>query len=397
MVGISLALALQRALPSAAITLVESAPLVAGGKAIPPSFDARSTALSQSSRSIYEMLGIWPALAAHSCPIDTIHVSARGRVGSTVLRAADYGWPALGYVIENARLGTALLTAVAGSTVALRGASQVTAVRMGAAGATLDLQSAQGSSTLDCTLLVLADGADSALRHQLGIEAERKPYEQTAIIANVASALPHAGCAWERFTSTGPLALLPLTAVPDAAHRLALVWTLPEAAAGELLAADDADFLRALQGAFGYRLGRLQRVGQRHSYPLALTRSREQVRSNLVVMGNAAHALHPVAGQGFNLALRGIAALATTLASAPDGRSLGDVSLLQQYEARQASDQRRTVALSDRLPAIFALDDPLLGLLRDLALAGLDVLEGPKRAFTQHAAGIAQLATLAHE
>jgi 2-octaprenyl-6-methoxyphenol hydroxylase len=184
--------------------------------------------------------------------------------------------------------------------------------------------------------------------------------------------------------------LLPLLPAADGQNRSALVWTLPPARAAQLREGSAEDFLRMLQQRFGYRLGRMVKVGERHEYPLALVQATEQVRRGIVVMGNAAHALHPVAGQGFNLALRDVAELARVLAQGMTaGLPPGDLGLLQRYTRRQQPDQDRTIAFSDRVPALFMQADPLLGLGRDLALAGLDIMPGLKQEFVRYAAGVA--------
>ncbi len=396
MVGISLALALARRLPEQVrITLVEGFTLPPAAAAAPdyhPAFDARSTALSYSSEQIYRALGLWPLLQRWLCPIETIHVSSRGHFGSSVLRAVDYDWGALGHVVENAWLGQALLHALrAENRVELLNPARVVDARPGREGVTLSLDG-DGPAALTTALLVVADGADSGLRQRLGVAATEKPYRQHALICNVATAEPHAGCAFERFTDEGPLALLPLLPAAGARHRSALVWTLPPQRAAQLLECPQEDFLAALQQRFGYRLGRLQHVGARHAYPLALRHCDEQVRAGIAVMGNAAHALHPVAGQGFNLALRDIWALCDVLAEGmAQGHGPGSLAVLQRYRARQQGDQRRTMEFSDRLPALFMHSDPLLALARDLALSGLDWVAPLKRAFVAQAAGMQAL------
>ncbi|WP_189478329.1 2-octaprenyl-6-methoxyphenyl hydroxylase [Parahalioglobus pacificus] len=396
MVGISLALVLANQLPDTTrITLVESVPLPSSGDKAPtyhPSFDARSTALSFSSRRIYEALGIWEGLAQWACPINTIHVSNRGRFGSTVLQASEYDWPALGYVVENAWLGRYLLHALQQQgRVELLSPASVTAAEADGKGMRLVLSHPE-LTELHTDLLVVADGAGSPLRESLGVIASEKPYGQHALVANIAFAQAHSGCAFERFTDQGPLALLPLLSAAGAEHRAGLVWTLPPARAKTLCEASDAEFLEALQERFGYRLGRLRQVGERHAYPLALLRAGEQVRQGVVIMGNAAHSLHPVAGQGFNLALRDIAALTETVAAALSaGKELGDLTALQRYESAQAQDQEQTIQFSDLVPQVFMNSDPLLGLTRDMALSGLDVLAPLKHQFVRHAAGIAAM------
>lgn len=400
MVGVSLALELAAALPaSVSITLVEGFPLPdpARGAAYHPSFDARSTALSFSSRKIYEQTGVWSALEAWLCDIARIHVSNRGRFGSAVLSSEEQGWPALGYVVENAWLGSALLRVLlARDRVEVLSPARVLEVIPAAEGVRLRVE---GSPDKDwqAQLLIVADGADSGLRDALGIGVRRRAYDQAALIANVGFAQPHRHCAFERFTASGPLALLPLLGTAEVAHRSALVWTLPPAEAARLAEVEPVRFLEALQAAFGYRLGRFTRVGERATYPLARVEAEEQVRGGLVVMGNAAHTLHPVAGQGFNLALRDVAQLARTLAAAAPGQPLGDLALLQRYRSRQQRDQRQTIGASDLLPNLFMRREVPLGLARDLALSGLDLVPALKRDFVRQAAGVAALGRVARD
>ncbi|MEE4108407.1 MAG: 2-octaprenyl-6-methoxyphenyl hydroxylase [Halieaceae bacterium] len=403
MVGLSLALLLDRQLPSGVrITLVEGTALPSvpdTGAAYHPSFDARSTALSYSTASIYRRLGVWDVLRPGLAPIESIHVSRRARPGSTRLLAAEQGWDALGWVVENPCLGRTLLAAVRERPrIALRCPAQVTAATATPAGMAVALAGTPGGDgagadeTVACDLLVIADGAESRLREQLAFLTRRKRYGQAALIANLAFERDHEGCAYERFTDSGPLALLPLPPSTDARSRAALVWTLPPERAASLCAADAAVFTRELLDAFGYRLGRIERVGERATYPLMLTEAVEQARRGCVVLGNAAHALHPVAGQGFNLALRDAQVLADRLAGAVGSdRSLGDPAVLSAYTAQRQRDQARTIAASDGLPALFMHSDPVLALGRDLALAGLDMLPVLRRQFVQQAAGMAAL------
>jgi len=391
MVGVSLALCLRRRLGGQArILLVESF-------ALPPrdsnfhrrysaSFDARSTALSYGSCLIYRELGLWSALEERACAIERIHVSEQGRFGSTLMRAADYGWPALGYVLENAWLGNVLVQALHGSDLETLSPEKVVSATAGDRGAVLRLESGR---TLAAALLVVADGARSELRGGLGIDVERRDYGQVAVVANVAHAEPHRGVAYERFTARGPLAMLPLPDEGEDIHRSALVWSLSTEEARHFSRVGEEEFLAGLRERFGYRLGRLSRVGERHSYPLSLMEAREQVRSHVVVMGNAAHSLHPVAGQGFNLALRDVACLGAVLAEARrQGLSPGRLEVLQRYAARRQSDQRRTTGFSDRLPGLFMHRHPALGLLRDIGMFALDVNPALKREFVRHAAGV---------
>jgi 2-octaprenyl-6-methoxyphenol hydroxylase len=397
MVGLSLALQLGAVLPDTTrIVLVEGfslpGPSPDASTDYHPSFDARATALSYSSRLIYEQMGVWASLEKWLCPIETIHVSSRGRFGSALLRANEYDWPALGYVVENAWLGSSLLQSLhSQGRVELLSPAKVARATPTEHGVELTLEGAP-IAELKADLLVIADGASSGLSARLGVAVQEKSYRQHAVTANVSFAQAHGGCAFERFTDEGPVALLPLLATRPGEYRANLVWTLSAERATHLQRAPEDEFLQTLQARFGYRLGRLLQVGERHSYPLALVQSVEQVRQSMVVMGNAAHALHPVAGQGYNLALRDIAVLGQVLAQAVESTdSVGDLRVLQQYYSAAQADQIRTVSFSDKLPALFMQANPVVGLARDLGLSGLDIFPGAKREFVRYAAGLAAL------
>ncbi len=392
MVGVSLALALKAQLErETRVLLVEGFPLPASNPdfhtGYSPSFDARSTALSYASCLIYRELGIWEELASRACPIQQIHVSDKGRFGSTLMSAADYDWPALGYVIENAWLGNVLIQALHRTQVQTLSPARVSAATDEGDGIRLQLESGDSLTT---KLLVVADGAESGLRDGLGVQVSRQDYGQSALIANIGHRKDHGGVAYERFTAQGPLAMLPLPVVPGGGSHSALVWSLSHEESEALMQADEAAFLAELQRRFGYRLGRLERLGERHSYPLALIEAKEQVRRGIVIMGNAAHSLHPVAGQGFNLALRDVARLASELAAAQaSGGLIGDLESLQNYFRAQETDQQLTTRFSDQLPDLFMHGDPALGVLRDVGLAALDISPGLKREFVRHTAGVA--------
>lgn len=384
MVGACLALALQVCARQSGwrIRLVEAQPPVKGQ--VQPSYDSRSTALSHGSRLLLERLGVWDQLADTVEPIKHIHVSDRGHPGVTRLHAARESVPALGYVVENARLGEVLLAALDSDAVEWMAPARATSARAMPDGYELDVELDGGSQTVNTGLLVLADGGRSGLLDQLGVYREVSSYGQTAVVANISSAMGHGSVAYERFTESGPLALLPL-----AGQRSALVWTLPEHQAHEIAALPDDAFLHALQQAFGYRMGALTRVGTRVCYPIHLIEAQEQVRANLVVLGNAAHSLHPIAGQGFNLSLRDTLALADKLIAASNkGIALGDLQVLQGYLDGQRNDQRLTVAFSDYLTRLFSNHQPLLTVGRNLGLLGLDLLPPARRMFARQAMGL---------
>ncbi|AIS19038.1 2-octaprenyl-6-methoxyphenyl hydroxylase [Pseudomonas rhizosphaerae] len=377
LVGASLALALQAGAKARGwkIVLIER---FAPGDAYQPSYDARSSALSYGTRQIYERLGLWPAISQRAEAIQQIHVSDRGRFGTARLRADDEGVPALGYVVENAWLGQCLWQALDQEVVSWRCPAEVIGTQALADGYELTLND---GTQVQCDLAVLADGGRSELRERLGIAVQETRYDQDALIANVTPGNPHQGQAFERFTDDGPMALLPL---PD--NRCALIWTRTPADIRRLSGLSDQAFLHELQAVFGYRLGTLQRVGARHVYPLSLVRAEEQVRSNLVVLGNAAHALHPIAGQGFNLSMRDVQALADALLASTG--HVGQLSLLRGYEQRQRLDQNLTVGFSDQLTRLFATPDPWVAVGRNLGLLGLDLLPPAKRWFARQAMGL---------
>lgn len=391
MAGASLALALDTLGGGALrVTLVEGFAIAAAPKAEPrPSFDARATALAHGSRLILERLGMWERLAPHAAPITDIHVSERGRPGSAELTAAGRGWPALGHVVENARLGQGLLGELRHrSAIQVISPAQVVACRPGADTASATLESGGQRRELRARLVVIADGADSGLRRHLGIHTDVNDYRRQAIIANVSCAHPHGGRAYERFSDWGPMALLPLPDGDDRRPRMALVWTMPPDRADQLLGASDGVFLNTLQRRFGQRQGQFLRVGQRHVYDLRLVRATEQVRRQLVLAGNAAHSLHPVAGQGFNLALRDLLRLAEVVVQAHrHGEAIGELAVLNRYLAYQAADQWRTTLFSDRVGALFEAGAAPVALLRRLGLLLLDLNPALKSAFIDHTAG----------
>lgn len=394
MVGASLACALG-ASGGWRVALVESFPLLErdGPAVYQPSFDARSTALSLGSARFLGDLGLWEAVRRHAQPILRIHVSDRGRFGSVLMDAAAEGLEALGYVVENHWLGNVLhdgLRATAG--LSLLAPARVAALHSQGDGVQVSVDVAHGAQTrvLEAGLAVVADGARSGLAAALGIHTAQQDYGQQALIANVAHREPHGGRAFERFTDAGPLAMLPLPDAADGSARSALVWVQTPAAAAEARALSDEEFLRRLQERFGYRLGRLLRVGERHLYPLSLTRADEQARSGLVLLGNAAHALHPVAGQGFNLSLRDVAALAEVLEQGrASGRPPGDLELLQSFVARQRGDQELTIGFSDALPRIFGNGLLPLAAARDAGLIGLELWPAARSLLVRQATGLA--------
>lgn len=377
LVGASLALALQEGARQRQWTIVLIEPH-APGDSYQPSYDARSSALSHGSQQIYQRLGLWDAIAPRAEAIQDIHISDRGRYAAARINAAEEGVPALGYVVENAWLGHCLWQALDSEVVQWHCPARVEQMQAMSDGYQLQLDD---GSSLTCDLAILADGGRSGLREKLGIHAQHTPYGQTALISNISTALPHQGMAFERFTDAGPMALLPM---PD--NRSLLIWTRQPDEAQRLYELNEQAFLAELQQCFGYRLGAIQQVGQRYLYPLSLVQSSEQVRAHLVVLGNAAHSLHPVAGQGYNLSLRDSMALAECILNGPD--IPGDLATLQSYQNAQQLDQALTIGFSDRVTRLFSTDKPLLAGGRNLGLLGLDLLPPAKRWFARQAMGL---------
>ena len=302
MVGAVLALLLEKELPAFHIAIIDAEPLEPESLAPSlPSFDARSTALSPSSARVLQKLGLWSQLLDYATPIESIHVSDRGRLGMATFDRDDNSGQPLGFVVENLGFGNVLLEALArAKRVTCFSKSTVESLAFSSRAAQFCLDNAR---RVDARLAVIADGAHSRLRNQLGISCARHDYQQHAVVANIFSEKAHGGRAYERFTQDGPLALLPLGRNANS-HQSAIVWTFPTGQLEQLKLWQEQEFLHKLQQCFGFRLGRFTRVTARNFYPLERIVAREQIRSRMVLMGNAAHFLHPVAGQGFNLALR---------------------------------------------------------------------------------------------
>lgn len=382
MVGASLACALRGS--GLRLALVEAVPLQTHDH---PGYDERTIALAYGSRRILDTLGVWGAVeTAAIAPIEHIHISDRGHFGFTRLHATDAGLPALGYVVPTRALGAALQQTLADApAVEVFCPATVLDVRFEPDRAVVTVKQGDAERVLEARLAVAADGIFSPVRRSVGIEAERTEYDQTAIITTVVVSRPHANTAYERFTATGPLALLPM-----AKDRMAVVRSTPRADVDKVLAWSEAEFLADLQDRFGDRLGRFSQLGRRVAYPLALVRVAEPVRERLALIGNAAHGVHPVAGQGFNLGLRDVAALAETLVQAQRaGDDIGSFAVLERYSAWRKRDNRATQGFTDGLIRTFSNDFAPLVLARNLGLVAVDLLPGLKRRFIELTSGLA--------
>jgi len=377
MVGASCALAL--AGTGRSVVLIEAS---APDAAAQPSFDERTTALGNASRRIFEALGVWQRLQPQAAPIRTIHVSEAGRYGFARLKAEQHSIDAFGYVVANRVIGAALWSALANAAgVSARVPARPAAVEIAADAVTLTLVDAAGErERLRARLVVAADGAQSVVRAAAGIEARVEDYGQIALVVNVKADRPHEATAFERFTSAGPLAVLPLY---DGSFTV--VWTVAPGHAARLLALTDAAFLQELQARFGWRAGRFVRAGRRASYPLALSRAATSVALRTALIGNAAQALHPVAGQGFNLGLRDAALLAELIATG--GEDAGAAELLGRFADWRARDRSGVIGFTDGLIKLFGDRRVSVGVLRNLGLLLFDLAPPAKRALARVGAG----------
>ena len=352
-----------------------------------PGFDDRSTALANGSQRILGGLGLWDDIAAEAEPILAIHISERGRFGASRILAARQGVSALGYTLENrvlARMVWPKLLKAQAVTCLAPGCLED--FRVEASGVTAHVSAAGSSRTIRARLLVAADGARSRARAALGIGVCEDDYRQKGVILNCETELPHRGRAFERFMPTGPLAMLPL-----GRGRASVVWTLPREAGDRIGALDDAPFRDALQRAFGYRLGRIRQVGARSAWPLRRVRAEALTATRAVLVGNAAFSLHPVAGQGLNLALRDIAALSELICDARRAAADADpgaAALLDRYAKWRAVDQRRIAGFTHGLMKLFTVDAAPLAVSRGLGLMAFDLAPGAKRWLVRQAMGL---------
>jgi 2-octaprenyl-6-methoxyphenol hydroxylase len=331
-----------------------------------PSGDRRTLALSHASRERLEDARAWPRERA--TPIVSIHISQRGGPGRTLLEAREQGLPALGYTMPYAALESALHARLEEAGIPIAFGAECTGIELRADGATLRF--ASGASA-DASLLVLADGGTNASRIP-GIAFMEKDYGQRAVVAALRCDREHAGRAYERFTSKGPMALLPVDS------RYALVWTAAPAEAERLLALDDAAFIAELQDTFGDRAGRFTGVSERASFPLKLRTVNTPIALRTAIVGNAAQALHPIAGQGLNLGLRDAGALAAILL-AQDAASVGGTAMLAAYRDSRRRDSARGIAFTDFLVSAFADSRRIATWGRGLGLAALDLFPSARR------------------
>ncbi len=395
LVGASLACALEGS--GLDVALVEAEPprvAAAPHAAIEPDRDGRNLALAAASLNALEALGVLRHLAAPPAPIQRIHVSRRGDFGAVRMDARDYGREQFGGVVAAHALGNAL-EARLGELARLTRHAQTRLVGLSEPAAGADLREVEVErdgqrQTLRARLLVGADGAASSVRGLLGIDCDEYDYAQTLFVSRIRAARGADGTAWERFTDSGPLALLPLATAPHSAAQhssmqtssslqssghYACICCVPRADAGVVAALDDAGYLAMLQERFGWRVGRFIEAGKRFAYPLRLCTARTLVAARAVLLGNAAQTLHPLGAQGFNLGLRDALTLAELVHAAQAAQAdIGADSLLDSYVERRREDRVATIRFSDGLARITANPSLPLGWLRSLAFVALDAL-----------------------
>jgi len=389
MVGLSLALMLAKA--NIAVKLLEAIkyPNYDDANLAPyhSSFDARNSALSRRSVQIYQELGLWHALQAHATPILEVHITEQGSFGKARLKAEQEKVESFGQVIENAWLGRVLLTEVRKQPlIELIDGVQVTSLTQDTDQALIEAIRGEEHLSLQAKLVIAADGRDSFCRKALGIGASEHDYDQVAIVTTVQTSKPHNHVGFERFSHLGPLALLPL----PGEYRRSVVWPVKKGTEGEWLGDEnDQHFLDALQETYGDRAGKFQKTGKRFSFPLSQVLAEKQAVGRVVFMGNAAHTIHPVAGQGFNLCMRDayvlVRYLTEQLAQSDD---IGQPSMLLAYEQARLTDQQRVIKFCDSVVRGFSNQNPILKFIRNTGLVAFDTIPGIKPLVANYAMGL---------
>lgn len=348
----------------------------------PAAAGQRSTALSWGSRVLLEAVGLWQNLAADAEPIKTIHVSQQGHLGTVRLKAEQHQIDALGYVVRNASVSTALAEKLPSMTnLTLYAPTHVHTMEQHDYGVELGLASGQ---VLNSKLVIVADGSDSATRELAQLDVTTEDYEQHAIVATLTSRGAPAHKAWERFTPQGPLALLPL-----GENQLSLVYTVPSDHLTDTMSLDDDAFIAQVQSCIGQRPGRILSTSPRQCFALRRIAVGSSWQGRVALLGNAARTLHPVAGQGFNLALRDAMTLAELLQNLALGQDSGADFVREQYLSKRAADQRETLTLTDSLARLFKGQSSILGHLRGAGLLATDRLPTLRQNFARRSMGLA--------
>jgi 2-octaprenyl-6-methoxyphenol hydroxylase len=349
-----------------------------------PSGD-RALALAAGTVQVLNELGIWQGISDKAEAIKQIHISDRGHFGKVRLSAQQENVEALGYVITARDIEAHLANLIQQSDIELICPARVVGLMSSHNEVNVSLKKGHQSLNISAGLLVGADGSGSSIRKLLDIGQHITEYHQTALITTVQSTLPNKNTAFERFTASGPLALLPVTK-----NRCAVVWTRSKEEAEALMLGSDADFLSELQHCFGYKLGELSLIAPRGAFPLSLIRAEKMVSGRAVIIGNAVHQLHPVAGQGFNLGLRDVVHLAELLIKQQkENKDIGAPEFLKGYVASRQKDHGRVIAFTDSMVKIFSNNALALAAARNAGLTVLDHIPSAKSLLTRYAMGLA--------
>ncbi|EGQ8296802.1 2-octaprenyl-6-methoxyphenyl hydroxylase [Vibrio parahaemolyticus] len=344
-----------------------------------PGFDSRSIALSYGTVNLLRHLELWSAIEPFSTPIEHIHVSDRSHAGMTDITKHDVGVEALGYVVELADVGRVYQELLTHSTaIDLYCPDSAKHITRTQENVTIELASGE---LLNAKLLVAADGAVSQCCQQIGLELSEHDFDQVAVIGNIVTQEPHQGRAFERFTENGPVALLPMSD-----NRMSLVWCLRPDEAQIVMELSESEFLERLQQDFGWRLGAMQKVGLRASYPLLLRHRKQNISHRFAIVGNAAQTLHPIAGQGFNLGIRDVVTLAEELVK--QGEDVGRYQGLIRFSQRREADRNETIWLTSSLVHVFSNDLLAMRIGRNTALAAMDNLSIFKQPLLRHTLGL---------
>lgn len=376
------------------IAIIEANPVLTDPS---KSFDDRVLALSHGSAAYLKSVGAWQYLQSHAEPIKNIHISDRGHYGKARLYAQHHQVDALGYVAEMSFIGAALLKALASkNNVTWFAPDSIENVQWQAEQVNIELCS---DRHLSAALLLACDGAQSACRKFANIASTSRDYQQSALIANVGTAIHHQNIAYERFTETGPIAMLPLSTLSpsvsniatnqqSSAGRCSLVWTLTPELAEQMLSLSDEEFAAQLEKSFGRWLGNITQVGKRAVYPLKLLQAKEQVYHRMALIGNASHTIHPIAGQGFNLGLRDVSDMTEVIKSAlANQQDIGSFAHLMQYAKARQQDQKQVITLTDSLVTLFSNQLPPLVAGRNIGLKVMNYLPALKNALVKKTMG----------
>lgn len=384
LVGTSLAIALKN-LPLN-IALIEANPI----KQEAPVADGKSLALTEGSARILQALNVWPTLKEFATNIDTVHISHRGQFGITRIRASEEKVPALGYVIPANRLAANLnktlfeLINQQKNNFTLFNPANIQSLNYDSKTWKIDLTFQHKIETISAKLVIAADGTNSAVRQLLTIPVKTHDYQHDALATTVTLTASHRHIAYERFTEHGAIALLPL----QNQNQVGFVWTGDNHFIQQLQKLDDKEFLKQAQHYFGYRAGKFLQIDKRYAYPLKMLYAEEQVKEGLVLIGNAAHTIHPIAAQGFNLGLLDVAWLVQTFSEAITAqKNIADITVLKRYAKKSQHKQQRTLQFTNALTRIFTYDFLPVNLIRNSSLLALDLFSPLKHALAKRLMG----------